>query len=312
MIAILVSSIPVAIIGMFITAHALPAIKSIVRGWVWLYSAFAPEEERNGRRAEVDSHIFEFIDARRKVGDSAGDIAVGLFERWLKGLLSDIAWCAPFIPAFVVDKINVWSENLRHFRIPSAMIAGVAVLVPMNISLFTSQNNPVLWTGLLANGMALAMILLLWNIKKPMVKRILNAWMGIGMSAGVGVIIWMTFRFHFYDDMYFKILVLAMMAILPTIVVVDKSWRNRLFKGKWWLIVICWAAIIAGTITASWYVAHDVKPLLEMWLTIVIFAASLLIILGVLGFTAFGLCWLGIRGSARGLRLVASGIRRLC
>jgi hypothetical protein len=111
--------------------------------------------------------------------------------------------------------------------------------------------------------------------------------------------------------MSFRIFMLAIIAMIPAIFVVDKSWQNRLFRGRWWLIVICWALIITGSLAGAWVMAHDVTPLFETWAAMAILATGLLIVYGALGLAAFALCWVGIRGSAGGLRLVASGIRHL-
>ena len=99
--------------------------------------------------------------------------------------------------------------------------------------------------------------------------------------------------------------------MIPAVFVVDKSWRNRLFKGRWWLIVLCWALIVAGALAGSWVMAHDVTPLLETWAAMAMLAVGLLMGFGALTLVAGVACWLGIRGSSGGLRMVASGIRRL-
>jgi hypothetical protein len=123
--------------------------------------------------------------------------------------------------------------------------------------------------------------------------------------------VWMTTHYHLYTSVTFKILMLALVAMLPAIIVVDKSWSNHLFRGRWWLIAICWAAIIAGSIAGSLLVAHSVKPLLEMWATMALLVVGMFIVYGAILLAAYVLCLLGIRGSAGGLLLLASGIRRL-
>jgi len=135
--------------------------------------------------------------------------------------------------------------------------------------------------------------------------------MGVAVVAGTALMAWLTINYRLYEIMTFKILVLAMMAIAPVIIVVDKSWRNRLFRGRWWLIAICWAPIIAGSFAGSMLISHDIKPLLEIWTVIALLAAGMFTVYGVFVFAAYVLCWLGIRGSAGGLRLISSGISHL-
>ena len=135
--------------------------------------------------------------------------------------------------------------------------------------------------------------------------------MGATAVAAVAVMVWLTINFRFYEIVTFKILMLAMVVALPVIVVVDKSWRSRLFKSRWWLIPICWAPIIAGAFAGSLLIAHSVKPLLEMWAAMALLAVGMLIVYGAIGLAAYVLCWLGIRGSAGGLWLMATVIHRL-
>jgi hypothetical protein len=279
-------------------------------GWVWLYSAIAPKEDRDGRREEVLSHIYELITTNQKAGYAPGEIAIRILERWVMGMVDDIAWCMPFIPGVLADKVKGWGDTLRHYKMPSAMIAGVATLGLMNYSFFSS-NNQTFINWLISNGIVVVITVLLWQIKHPLVRRIFYSWMGIAMLAAVAGMVWVSIQYRLYEITTFKILMLAMVALFPILIVVDKSWRHRLFRGRWWLIAICWAPIIAGSFAGSLLIAHSVKPLLEMWTVIALLAVSMLIVYGAIGMASYFLCLLGIRGSASGLRLIASGIRRL-
>ena len=46
-----------------VQAFALPAARSIVTAWTWLYTLAAPEEERKSHRAVVCSDLHEQIEA---------------------------------------------------------------------------------------------------------------------------------------------------------------------------------------------------------------------------------------------------------
>lgn len=311
MIAILASAILGAIIGMFITAHALPAVKGIVRSWVWLYSAPAPKQEREGRRAEVGSHIFEFTHSGREAGDATGDIAVGLFERWMKGLPSDIAWCAPFIPALLADKIAGWSDALMHYKASAAMVSCVATLVPMNYFLFNSPHRQAMGTWLFANGMVIAIIILVWNIKHPLIRRIFYLWIGIGVAVMTGFVGWLAIHLHLYTLPWFQVYSLGFLAVAPVMQVVDKPWRTGLPSGQRFLFTVCWGGVVAVSMAGSQILMGSLMPLASLWVVMVAFAVMLLLLNVALVFGAWFLCLLGIRGSAGGLRLVASGIRRL-
>jgi len=64
---------------------------------------------------------------------------------------------------------------------------------------------------------------------------------------------------------------------------------------------------------AGWLsdIAGSMMPMFLLWEEFVLFAGIMLAVYGAIAFAAYLLCLLGIRGSAGGLRLVASGIRRL-
>ncbi len=299
-----------ALVGITVRAYALPIVKRIVAIRNWLCVVFA-SEEGEAHSEEMLANLPDEIAYYRLDGDSNDVIAARIFFRLVMGLPGDIAMWAPSIPALFVDKIVGWNETLRHSRVPAAMIAGVAVLGPVNYSYFSSQSNLTVGSWLLVNCIGIIMTIVMWKHKHPLARRIFHAWMGIAMAGGVGALVWMTVQYRLYEIMTFKVLLLAMVAVLPAIIVVDKSWRNRLFRGRWWLIAICWAPIIAGSLAGSMLIAHDVKPLLETWATMALLVVGMFIVYGGIVLASYVLCWLGIRGSAGGLRLVASGIRRL-
>lgn len=313
MIAFIASGILAEFVVAFINAHALPIAKHIVIGWVWLYSAIAPKEDREGRRAEVLSHMHDLIDFCLEKGHTSREIAVLILENMVRGAADDVAWGIPFIPnrlTALADRVKDWSEALRHSRVPSAMIAGVATLGPINYALFSSDNRTfVHW--LIANGIVVVMTALLWKSRHPLVKRILYSWIGVAIIAAIAGIVWVSIQYHLYETMTFKTFLLAMIAVSPVIIVVDKSWRQRFFRGKWWLIVICWAPFIAGSFAGSLLVAGSIQPLLDMLGVIGMLALGMVILGGITVLAAYGLCWIGIKGSAGGLRILASAIRHL-
>lgn len=298
------------VVGIIVKAYALPIVLRIVAIRNWLYRIFSSEEGK-AHAEEMLANLPDEIAYYRLGGDSNDVIAARIIFRLVTGLPGDIAMWTPSVPARFVGKAAGWSDTLRHYRIPNAMIVGVATLGLMNYSFFSSPNNQMIGNWLLMNSIVIVMTVLLWKLKHPLARRILNTWIGIAIVAGIALMAWLTINYRLYEIMTFKVLMLAMVAVLPIIIVVDKSWRNRLFRGRWWLIAICWAPIIAGSFAGSLLIAHDVKPLLEMWAAMALLVVGMFIIYGAIGLTAYVLCLLGVRGSAGGLRLVASSIRRL-
>jgi len=298
------------IIGILVKAYALPIVLRIVGIRNWLYGIFASEEGK-AHGEEMLANLPDEIAYYRLEAHSNEVIAARILFRLVAGLPDDIAMWTPSAPARFADRVIGWSATLRHYRIPTAMIVGVATLGLMNYSFFSSHNDRTIGNWFLMNSVVSVMTILLWKLKHPLVRRILNTWIGLAIVAGIAIMMWLTINYRLYETMTFKILMLAMVAVLPTIIVVDKSWRNRLFKGRWWLIAVCWVPIIAGSFVGSLLLAHDVKPLLEMWAAMGLLAVGMFIIYGATGLAAYILCLLGVRGGAVGLRLVASGIRRL-
>jgi len=297
------------LVGILVKAYALPIALHLVTLRNWFYRAFTGDEGK-AESEEMLANLPDEIADYRLSGDSNEVIAAKILFRLAAGLPGDIVRCTPFILPSAAHKIVGWSNTLRHYRIPAPMIAGVATLGLMNYS-FLSSKDQTAANWIIANSIVIAITALLWKMKHPLIRRIFYTWMGLAMLAAVAVIVWASIHFRLYEIMTFKILMLAMVSVLPAIIVVDKSWRQRLFKAKWWLIPICWAPIIAGTLAGSLLIAHSIKPLLEMWTAMAILVVGMLITYGLIALAAFALCWLGIKGSAGGLRLLAAGIRRL-
>jgi len=222
-----------------------------------------------------------------------------------------VSWCTPFIPAKVADKVSGWSDNLRHLKVPAAMVAGVATLGLMNYSLSRSPSHQTIGTWVTANVVIVAFTLLLSNLKHPLARRIFSAWMGIGVAFMLGVILWLSIHLHLYTIPWFQVFSLGILPVMPFIQVVDKPWRDGLTAVRRLSFVVCWGLAIAASLAGSQIIAGSMMPMFSLWETMALFVAAMFIVYGAMAFAAYVLCLLGIRGSAGGLHLVASGIRRL-
>jgi hypothetical protein len=289
---------------------ALPIVLRIVAIRNWLYRAFASEGGR-AHGEDMLANLPDEIAYYRLKGDSNEEIAAKILFRLVTGLPSDLAIWAPSTLDLFVSKLVGWSDTLRHYRVPKITLAGVAAVVLMNCAYFSSQSALEIHSWLLMNGITIAMTVLIWKREHPLVRRIFNIWLGSGIAASMAMMVWLTINYHFYQTTTFKVFILATAAALPAVIVFEKSWRKRLFGDKWWPIIICGAAIVAGACLGSLLIAHDVKLLLGIWVAMVVFVALLLMVVGAATVGAYILCWLGVRGSAGGLKLLASGIRRL-
>lgn len=297
-------------LSIIVKAYALPIVLRIARVRNRLYRAFASEEGK-AHSEDMLANLPDEITYYSLQGNPNEVIAARILLRLLTGLRGDLASWAPSIVPLLANKVTEWSSVLRCCKIPSPMIAAVATLTLINYSLFSSQGNPTTGTCILVNSMVVAMVILIWKRKHPVARRIFNIWMGITVTAGVAIMIWLTINYGLYEILTFKIFMLAIVAALPAIIVVDKSWRKRLFRNRWWLIIVCWVPIMAGACVGSYLLTGAVRPLLQIWAVMVLLTAGLFIVCGTTTFGAYILCWLGIRGGAGALRLVASSIRRL-
>ncbi len=70
----------------------LPFTARIVRWWVRFYTSGLPQRERDARRAEIESDIWEQVEFAREEGSSLGSISVHIFGRLLFGIPMDLLW----------------------------------------------------------------------------------------------------------------------------------------------------------------------------------------------------------------------------
>ena len=313
MIAFLASAVLAAVIGMFIRAHALTITKQIVKGWVWLYSAIVPKEDRDGRRWEVSSHFHEMTNTLQKAGYAPGEIAIRILEHCAIGMIDDMAWCAPFAPGvlgILADRAVRFSDAIRRFKTPKFVIPTLGTFGLMNWGFFSSSNPQSLTNWLLLNGVGVAVTVLIWKQHRPWARRIFQAWMGIGMLGMVAFIVWMAIRFHLYHLPIFQALMLAMASMTPTILLADKSWRSD-FKKHWLTATIGWVLMILLASTGSMVLTGSITPLLTVWEMMAAFVISLFILCAIMTLAASAVWYGGLKGSAAGLRLMAAGMKRL-
>lgn len=308
MIIFVVSTILAVIIGMFVRAHALAVTKHIVMGWVRLYSAIMPEEKREGRREEVLSHIHELTSDYQKEGYAPSEIAVRVLENCAKGVMDDVAYCAPFISGFLTSNFAKWRGEFKRFKEPKQAIPAFATFGFMNWAYSNASSHTVaMWFGI--NIITAVVIMVMLNQHRPWVRRITSAWIGIGIVTMIALMAWLTITRHLYGLPVFQALMLGMASMTPTILLADKSWRKHLFKERWQFALICWATMALVALVGSQILTGSVFLVLSIWLTAIVFVVALATLgcILVLGSSAVWFC--GVKGIA-GLRLMAAGIKR--
>jgi len=101
---------------------------ALVRGWTRLYTSGMEPGSRNGRRAEIESDLWEFHeDARRRRYSPAG-IAAYMLARLVAGLPHDVVWR--------VESIDEVSRARGRAAWQTANAAGVSACVAAAYILF--------------------------------------------------------------------------------------------------------------------------------------------------------------------------------
>jgi hypothetical protein len=295
--------------GLGVKAYLLDVVKAVVLGWVWLYTTCASERGER-QRLLIESFLHDEIAYLEDQGYTPAEIAVRIIGHWVRGLPSDAKWGLPFYREMFGRKLLGWSDAVRYFRTPKYVIPTLATLGIMNWAYYDSQNGrPLLgWFGI--NAVTICMAVLIFNYKRPLVRRILNGLFGTGILSMIGFVVWMTVRYRAYELHDFWAILFAMAALSPVIVVVDKSWRTRLFRGRWWLVIVSWVLIFAASLGSSQAMTGGVKSFFEVWAFAAILVVSMLFVVGIFTLATGALWHGGIKGTAAGLRLISAGLQR--
>ena len=291
-----------------VQAFALPAARSILAAWTWLYTLAAPEEERNSHRAEVCSDLHEQVEGSREEGLGPVAIAIRIFLRMLCGLPGDVVWAAPYLPATLARSLMGASEAISRPDTLKLLIPGLAMFSVMN-GLFVMSNDgwPI---GLALNGGILVGMGFVWKQHLSWVHRIRNFLYGLAVSMMVGVLVWAVIQYRLYQVPSFYPSMLAVLSVVLAMVVTDKSFRGRVFKGRWWPVVMCWAVIATTSLVTASFITGGLMILLAVWAYAALMALALVMLFAMIFIAALG--WYGgLRAGAVGMRLMAVGIRRL-
>lgn len=64
----------------------------IVRGWTWIYTCRLPRDVLRRRRMEIESDLWDHIQAAYVDGQGPWRVAVAILSRWCRGILDDVRW----------------------------------------------------------------------------------------------------------------------------------------------------------------------------------------------------------------------------
>ena len=291
-----------------IQAFALPAARSILTVWTWLYTLAAPEEERKSHRAVVCSDSHEQIDDSREEGLGPVAIAIRIFLRMLCGLPGDVVWAAPYLPAALARNLMGASEAISRPATLQLLIPWLAISSVWNgLFIMSDDGWPI---GLAINGGMLIGMGFLWKQHLSWVRRIANFGFGVGAFMMVGVVVWAVIQYRLYETPIFYPGMLAVLSVGLAMVVTAKSVRGRVFKGRWRPVVTCWVVIAATSLVTANLIEGGLVILLAVWAYAAVIVLAFAMLFAMIFIAAFG--WYGgLRASAAGMRLMAVGIQRL-
>ena len=289
-------------------AFALPAARSIVTGWTWLYTLAAPEEERKSHRAEVCSDLHEQIETSRKERLGSVAIAIRVFLRMLFGVPGAVAWAAPYLPATLARNLMGASEAISRLATLKLLALGLAIFSVMNgLYVMSDDGWPI---GLALNGGMVVGMGFLWKQHLSWVRRIVYFWNGLAASMIIGFLVLTVVQYRLYQIPTFSPLMLAVLSVGLAMVVTDKSVRGRVFKGQWRAVFICWVVIATTSLVAASLIEGGLVILLAVWACAALIVLVYAMLFAMIFIAALG--WYGgLRASAAGMRLMAVGIRRL-
>lgn len=292
----------------FVEALALPSARVIVPAWVWLYTLAAPQEERESRRAEMRSDLYEQVDADQSEGLSSTAIAIRVFGRMLCGLPGDVAWALPYLPATLARGLMRGSEIITRPEILKALIGVLTVLSVFNVMRIASGDS---WTTISVSNVGMLIgVVFVWKRHRSWARRTIYLFFGLVVVVTVGLLVWVVIQNRLYQLPVFWPLTLSLLSVLLAMEVGDKPIRVRVFGGRWRPVVMYWALIAATSLIAASFVTGGIVILLTVWGLAAMVALSHAM-LGVMMLVVALVLYGGLRLTAVGMRCMAKGIQRV-
>ena len=286
----------------------MPAARSILTAWTWLYTLPAPEEERKTHRAVVRSALHEQIEHSGREGLGPVAIAIRVFLPMLWGLPGDIAWAAPYLPATLARNLMGASEAISRPDTLKLLAPWLAVLTVLNGGFIASDDGwPI---GLALNGGMVVGLGFLWKQHLSWVPRIINLCFGVGATMMIGFLVLIVVQYRLYEIPVFYPGLLAVMSVGLAMLVTDKTVRGRVFKGRWRPVVMCWVVLATTSVVTASLFEGGLVTLLAVWAYAALVVLACAMLFAMIFIAALG--WYGgLRASATGMRLMAVGIQRL-
>lgn len=294
-------------------AFALPAVKFLVSNWTRLYTAAAPEAERNELRQQVEVHLDYEVRLYSQGGYHPAEAAAHILLSMISGIPGDVAWLLSLLPGTVASKLDKGSQKIRTHSRPKLVIASIALFAVMNIGALVSDTEPF-WSELIIANVGVAGGIALTRYREHTWAKRLMTWGACFMLlVAFGLFAWIIIQLRLYDTpMFAHFLLLCALGVLPVILAVAVSTdvcRARAFGGRRWPMFVAWVVIAVISIVSA--IQLDFQILLLAWSSMAIGLTAFLTIC-VVFYGGVTLAYLGAtKGTARCMIWSANCIRRL-
>ena len=292
---------------------ALPAATSLVLAWTWLYTTPLPGQVRTSRRWEIRSDLHDQMTQDREQGVSPALTAIHVLRRMVWGAWDDVNWSLPHIPSTLVGHLIRGSDAIGLTQPPPWAISSLAVLGLMNWVLTMSDRQPPWFEWLLVNAGVVGIALLLRAQRHAWARRL---FLSLGASTVVLTVALVTLTAR--DSRLLQLpvdygLVLETVLLIPLIVlglvVAARICVTRAFEAnRWWPALLC-LPIIGAALWGSG-VALDGSPesFLEVSVATAVLCVGWALLAAAFAYGSRVVCHVGLRGTARCMRLLATGI----
>ena len=287
--------------------RALPFAQWFAMAWTSLYTAAAPEDEREARRDEVRSDLYEHVADSREEGCGPVEIGFQIVARVVLGMKDDVVWVAPRSAASLAERLERGSAAFGRDGRLDFLIAALALAGVMNSGFIVSEGDRTWGEWLLMNAAMLCGIALLWRQRRLRARHVLLV-LGVTALSGTSAwALWTVLHYRLYEAPgFYGTLLQAALAALPLLLgmaVRSETCRVRVFGGRRWPTYASWGVIAAVSVGAA--LLTGLTALLNIWVVMAVLALGSCALLAVfLGGSAV-VCHGALKGGVACLRLMA-------
>ena len=251
MFAAILTGVSMVILSIWLGATGLPTTIRIVRLWTCIYTALAPRDDRDSRRAEILSDLHDHREHLLLEGHRPVEAAVLIFLRMITGAMDDVAWAWPHFCSILVGKLNSGKFSVQRIVTRKVLVMSVACLGSVNCLFFAADIEHTLLEWSAHNLGAVIASVLMCHQEHPTARRVLTGLMGVAIATGTALVAWLVIEYRLYDEPLFRQMMLSALPILVMLVIGTKGFRVRAFGGRWWPALISWVVIGGISIAAA-------------------------------------------------------------